>query len=67
MAKSAQDEYYREMTKIRIKANIGSYGKICNEKIHRAVINLRAELDLENERNIKNITREDEYASPMKK
>ena len=42
MATSAQDEYYREMTKSLIKASIGSDGKICNEKIHQAVIDLRA-------------------------
>ena len=55
IAKSSQYEYYREMTKSLIKANIGSDGKICNEKIQLAVIDLRAELDLENERNINNI------------
>ena len=41
--------------------------KICNEKIHRAVIDLGSELDLEHERNINNITSEDVYTSPMKK
>ena len=46
MATSAQYEYFREMTKSLIKENIGSDGKLCNEKIHRAVIDLRAELDL---------------------
>ena len=55
------------MTKSIIRANIGSDGRICNEKIHQAVIDLRAEVDLEHERNINNITREDVYASPMKK
>ena len=30
MTTSAQDEYYKEMTKNLIKANIGSYGKICS-------------------------------------
>ena len=67
MATSAQDEYYREMKKSLIKANIGSDGKICNEKIQRSVIYLRAEVDLEHERNINNITSEDVYQSPMKK
>ena len=67
MATSAQDEYYKEMTKSLIKANIGSDGKICNEKIQRAVIDLRAELDLEHKRNINNIKCEDVYTSPMKK
>ena len=67
MVTSEQDEYYRDMTKILIKANIRSNGKICNEKIQQAVIDLRAELDLEHERNINNITSEDVYTSPMKK
>ena len=67
MATSAQYEYYKEMTKSLIKVNIRSDGKICNEKIQRAVIDLRAELDLEHERNINNITFEDVYTSPMKK
>ena len=67
MATSAQDEYYREMTKSLIKVNIGIDGKICNENIHREVIDLREELDLEHERNINNIICEDVYTSPMKK
>ena len=46
MTSSAQDEYYKEMTKSIIKANIRSDGKICNEKIQQAVIDLRAELNL---------------------
>ena len=54
------------MTKSLIKANIGSYGKIFNEKIHRAVIDLRAEVDAEHERNINNIINGDVYTSPMK-
>ena len=55
------------MTKSLIKANIGSDGKICNEKIHQAVIDLREKLYLEHERNINNITSEDVYTSLMKK
>ena len=42
MATSAQDEYYREMTKSLIKANNVSDRKICNEKIPRSVIDLRS-------------------------
>ena len=42
MATSAQDEYYKEMTKILIKANIGRDGRICNEKIQQAVFDLGA-------------------------
>ena len=66
MATSAQDENYREMTKSIIKANIGSDGKRYNEKIHQSVIDLRAEVDAEHERNINNITSEDVYTYSMK-
>ena len=45
MATSAQDEYYKEMTKSLIKANIED-GKLCNEKIQQAVIDLGAELNI---------------------
>ena len=65
MATSAQDKYYKEMTKILIKANMEG-GKLCNEKIQQAVIDLRAELNSEHEHNINNITCEDVYTSPMK-
>ena len=54
------------MTKSLIKANIKG-GKLCNEKIQQAVINLRAELNLEQERNINNISCDNEYTSLMKK
>ena len=66
METSAQYEYYKEMTKSLIKASIEG-GKLCNEKIQQSVIDLRAELDLEQERNIKYISCDNEYTSPMKK
>ena len=66
MATSAQDEYYKDMTKSLIKANIEG-GKLCNDKIQQEVIDLIAELNLEHELNINNITCEDIYTSPMKK
>ena len=59
-------EYYKEMTKSLIKAN-NEGGKLCNEKIRQAVIDLRAELNGEHERNINNISCDDLYQSPMKK
>ena len=34
MTTTAQHEYYKDMTKRLIKTNIGSDGKICNEKIY---------------------------------
>ena len=66
MATSAQDEYYKEMKKSLIKANIEG-GKLCNEKIQQAVIDLIEKLHIEHERNINNIARDNEYKSPMKK
>ena len=41
MATPAEDEYYKEMMKSLIKAN-NECGKLCNEKIQQAVIDLRA-------------------------
>ena len=66
MATSEQDEYYKDMTKNLIKANIQG-GKLCNEKIQQSVIDLRAELNSDHKRNINNISRDNEYTSPMKK
>ena len=54
MATSAQYEYYREMKKSLIKANIEGE-KLCNENIQQAVIDLREELNVEHKRNINNI------------
>ena len=55
METSAQDEYYKEMTKSLIRANIEG-GKLCNKKIQQAVVYFRAELNLEHKRNINNIS-----------
>ena len=43
------------------KANIDGE-KLCNEKIQQAVIDLRAELNLEHERNINNISCDNEQS-----
>ena len=53
------------MMKSIIKAN-NEGGKLCNEKIRQAVIDLRAELNVEHERNINNISCDDLYQSPIK-
>ena len=42
MATSRQDEYHKDMKKSLITANIGSDGKIFNEKIQQEVFDLRA-------------------------
>ena len=54
------------MTKSLLKSNIGSDRKVCNEKIQQAVIDLRAELNVEHELNINNFSCDDVYTSPMK-
>ena len=59
-------EYYKEMTKSLIKAN-NEGGKLCNEKIRQAVINLREELNGEYKGNINKISCDDLYQSPMNK
>ena len=61
-----EDEYYKEMTKILIKANIEG-GKLYNGQIRQAVISLRAELSREHEQNVNNISCDDLYQSSMKK
>ena len=65
MATPSEYEYYKETMKSLIKAN-NEGGKWCNEKIWQAVINLRAELNVEHKRNINNISCDDLYQSPMK-
>ena len=67
METSKQYEYYKEMTKSFIKVSIGSDGKICNDNIQQAFIDLIAEMNLEHKHNINNITYEDVYLSHMKK
>ena len=61
-----EDEYYKKMTQIIIKAN-NKGGKLCNENIRQVVVDLRAELNREHKRNINNISCDDLYQSPIKK
>ena len=53
------------MLKNIIKVN-NEGGKLCNEKLRQAVIDLRVEMNVENERNINKITCDDLYQFPMK-
>ena len=66
MATSSKNEYYKETTKSLIKAKTEGK-KLCNEKIQQEVIDLRSELIVEHERNINNISCDNEYTSPTKK
>ena len=45
MCTQAENEYYKEMMKILIKAN-NEGEKLCNEMLRQAVIDLRAELNV---------------------
>ena len=54
------------MLKNIIKVNNNEGVKLCNEKLQQAVIDLRAEMDVGNERNINKITCDDLYQSSMK-
>ena len=53
MATPEEDDYYKEMLKNIIKVKNNEDGPLCNEKIWQAVIDLREEIDVEHERNIK--------------
>ena len=55
------------MLRTIIKVDNNKGGPLCNEKLRQAVIYLRAEINIEHERNINNITCDDLYQSPMKK
>ena len=66
MATPAENYYYKEMLKNLIKVN-NECEKLCNEKLQKAVIYFRAEMNIEHKLNINNITCDDLYQSPMKK
>ena len=55
------------MLKNIIKVNNNEGEPLCNEKLRQEVIDLREEMDAENECNINNITCNDLYQSHMKK
>ena len=66
IATTAENGYNKEMLKNLIKVN-NEGGKLCNEKLRQAVIDLKSETEVEHERKINNITFDDLYQSPMKK
>ena len=53
------------MLKNLIKVN-NEGGKLCNENLQKAVIDLRAEMNVEHKRYINNITCDDSYKYTMK-
>ena len=54
------------MTKILINSNVGSDGTINNDKLNQEIIDLKAESEAGNERNIIDMTQVDEYKLPGK-
>ena len=64
---AAENDYYKDMLRNIIKVDNNKGGLLCNEKLRQAVIYLRAEINIEHERNINNITCDDLYQYPMKK
>ena len=66
MATPAENDYYKEMLKNLIKVN-NEGEKLCIEKLRQAVIELRAEMNVEHERNINKISCDDLFQSPTKK
>ena len=66
MATPSENDHYKEMLKNIIKVKKEG-GKLCNEKLRRSVIDLRAETNVEHKRNINDTTCDDLYQSPMKK
>ena len=47
-----------------IEANVGSDGTIKDKNLHKAINIFKAEEEAGHERNIKNMTQEDDYKSP---
>ena len=66
MAIPEENDYYKEILKNIIKVN-NEGGKLCNEKLRQAVIDLREEMNVEHKRNINKFICDDLYQSPMKK
>ena len=49
-----------------IEMNVGSEGTINNEELRKAITILKSEEEAGHERNIDNMTQEDDYKSPLK-
>ena len=60
----ARDRYYDQLTKSLINSNVKSDGTIKNDKLNRAITDLKAEAEEGHERNINDMTQVDEYKLP---
>ena len=62
----ARERYYEQLTKILINSNVESDGTINNDKLNKAITDLKAEEEAGHKRNINNMTQVDNYKSPWK-
>ena len=62
----AQERYYDMMANNIIETNVGSEGNINNEELRKAITILKSIEDAGYERNINNMTQEDDYKSHWK-
>ena len=60
----ARERYYDKMAESLIKAKVRSDGTIKNDKLNKAITQLKAEREAGHERNILDMTQVDEYMSP---
>ena len=60
----ARERYYDQLLKSLINSNTGSDGTIKNDKLNKAITQLKAEKEAGHERNILDMTQVDEYMSP---
>ena len=62
----ARERYYDQLAKILINSNAGSDGTINNDKLNKAITQLKAEKEARHKRNILDMTQVDEYMLPGK-
>ena len=60
-----QDKYYTMLLDNLVEMNHRNGETLSNEKLRQAVIDVREETDVEHERNIKEITCDDSFQSPI--
>ena len=61
-----RDRYYDQLAKSLINSNVGRDRNIKNDKLNQEITDLKAEEEAGHERNIDNMTQEDDYKSPWK-
>ena len=62
----SQERYYDQLEKSLINSNVVSDGTINNDKLNKAITQLKAEKEAGHEFNILDMTQVDEYMSPGK-